>query len=201
MYQTNHHISRYQTSYTLTTPSISRASQRAESRWTTLIGIVGGSNASVNSSGINTGTNSYSNTSSWNDGLVVNHVQDLHRNLSGPMSFTHYRNGGNAGAWPMFCIVPGKWVHASGPSHGNSFTLGSGRIGIAAFDRGGDGPVGGGYTAYGSPTTGFTSTSFVGWWYNNGASVIFGNSSGSNQTISLLPDIAEDTYWILQEVA
>lgn len=197
-YQINNPVSRYRSSYTLTTPSVSRSSQKAESQWTTLVGIVGGSATSVNSSGINTGSNVYSSTSSNNDGLVINHVHNLHRNLSAPMSFTHYRAAGNAGAWPMFCILSGKWVRDSGPTIGGpSFTLGSGKIAIAAFDRSGDGPIG--YTASASPSSGFSRTVYAGWWYNNGASMIMANSSASNQTVTLSPNIGEDTYWILRE--
>lgn len=193
----NNPVSRYLTSYTLAVPSTDRTSQHSSSQWTTLIGFVGGSATNVAANAIDTGTESYRNTSVTNDCLVVNHINNIHRDLAGAINFTHSRSASNAGAWPTLCIVPGKWEFVSTTAVA-PFTLAAGRIAVAAYDRGGDGGIG--YYATANPSAGFSCTRNTGHWYNNGGGMIMANNSAVSQTVTISPNIAEDTIWILEEV-
>jgi len=198
----NRAINRYQTSDTLAAPALSRSSQKGDSKWTSLIGAAAGVGANVNNSSINRGSHYTSNDSSANNECIqINHWNVIHRDISSSINFTHYFTNQNKCSPSVLFLVPGKWtIHST--TTARTFTLPSGYMAVNAYERGGDGPAGGsgGFGASASPSSGFTSTRYVAWWYNNCGLQLMGNNSASSQTITLSLDISEDITFILREI-
>lgn len=199
LYQINSPIYLYGTSDTLTAAGTDRSSQEGQSQWTTLLGVVAGVGATVGTNAINLGSYHYRNNTPDNEAIVLNHVNSIHRDISSTVTFSYTMTSQRKATGGQLFVIPGKWGYASSTT-AQSFTLGAGQIAVAAYERGGDGPVGGGYYASASPSSGFTRTGAVYWWYNNCGTLLMVNSSSSNQTVTLNNNIGEDIVWIFQEV-
>ena len=126
-------------------------------------------------------------------------MNTVHRDISAGFNFASTMVSQNKAIAPTLFIVPGKWGIAS-TTTSQSFTLGAGQMALAAYERGGDGPVGGGWSASASPSSGFTSTRFVSWWYNNTGIQVMANSSSVSQTVTISDSLAEDIVFILEEL-
>ena len=197
LYQINNPIARYGTSDTLYAENGDRSAQKGESQWTTIVGSVAGSGVSVSSSAIDYGTNAYS-ASTGNEAIVVNHVNTVHRDINSDINFSYTMNSANRATGGQLYIIPGKWGFIS-TTTAASFTLGPGKMAVGAYDRGGDGPIGG-WQASASPSDGFNSIAAQYWWYNNCGTKLMTNSSSVNQTVSFI-DIAEDIVWLFEEIS
>lgn len=198
LYQINNPIALYGTSDTLQAPNVSKSSQKGESQWTTLLGVVAGVGATVSTSSINYGSYYYLNNAPDNEAVVLNHVNQIHRDISSGINFSYTMTSQRKATGGQLFVIPGKWGFVSSTTAA-SFTLGPGRMAVGAYERGGDGPVGG-WQASASPSTGFNSIAAQYWWYNNVGTKLMTNSSTSNQTVSFV-NIAEDIVWIFEEIS
>ena len=198
LYQINNPIALYGTADTLYAQNGDRSAQKGESQWTTILGVVAGVGATVSTSSIDYGTYHYLNNAPDNEAVVLNHVNEIHRDITSNINFSYTMVSQRKATGGQLFIIPGKWGYKSSTT-ASSFTLGPGEMAAGAYERGGDGPVGS-WQAGASPSSCFKSIAAQYWWYNNVGTKLMTNSSSVNQTVSFV-DIAEDIVWIFEEIS
>lgn len=94
---------------------------------------------------------------------------------------TTYQGGGNNGSWNYQILIPGKWGIAKKQAEFNpaeNRTLGSGRMALMLYERGGNSNgMQNNPTAY--------SINYDNWWYNGGGIIISTNPTGAAINLDL----------------
>jgi hypothetical protein len=94
---------------------------------------------------------------------------------------TTYQGGGNNGSWNYQILIPGKWGIAKKQAEFNpteNRTLGSGRMALMLYERGGNRNG-----MQNSPTV--YSINYDNWWYNGGGIIISANPTGAAINLNL----------------
>jgi len=94
---------------------------------------------------------------------------------------TTYQGGRNDGSWNYQILIPGKWGIAKKQAEFNpaeNRTLGSGRMALILYERGGNG------NGMQNSPTGY-SINYDNWWYNGGGMIISANPTGAAINLNL----------------
>lgn len=185
----NSPINRYVTSYTISGGTGPVAPNY--SGWTTIIGFAGGSSSSITGMSTNAGGFLYDSSTGSEMSWWIWHVQVPPTSISS-VSLTASRSGGNSGAWDKILILPGRWAFDGGATTSNmargwTRSLAAGRVGWFA--------TGTGYNANMTPPAAGTTSYIIRgseWWYNNSATYLQMNPTGS--AITFAPGNMQDNY-------